>query len=586
MSTVEHELDPVADEQVPAPDQPAVPVVEAGWRVGVFRSRLWVATWLGWLSFFVIPLVAGWLNKLAFDALENNESIRNILIGLGVTEAVRWVVFGAAIWFVVRWWQAGITMLRTNMLDAQTVSGGPKRASLPLGPAEAISSFQDDARDVLLWTDSWLDGLGFGGYAVGALIIMATIDTRAALVALVPLVVVTAIVVRLRPRIYEANAADRDATGVITGFLGETFAGTLAFKLAGRERAAVDRLERHTEHRRTTAVRAVTLEEAMIGLASTTSEVTVGLMLLVLVPRVNAGDISVGDLALFVSYAAMLGDVPRFLARLITAREQARIAIRRMARLVPPDRVDDLWADTDVTIERSERPRTRAADPDRNRLDHLSIRGLTALHEPGGAGIRDIDLDLHRGQFVVVTGPVGAGKSTLLRALVGLDARQAGTVRWNGEEIEDLGAWFVPPNAAFLPQVPRLFSESLTSNITLGRPADRLDEVIEAATLGPDLAQMPDGLGTVVGARGLRLSGGQAQRVATARSLLTGPELLIVDDLSSALDVETERTLWEQVTNDGTTVLAVSHRPFVLRMADQVIELEARRPAAKSRSRP
>ena len=561
------------DRTLAPPARPDAPVFTAGWRVGMFRPRLWLATWFGWLAFFVTPLIAGWLNKLAFDALERSGAITTILVAIGVTEVARWVVFAAAIWFVVRWWSAGITMLRTNLLDAQTVSGGPKRATLPLGPAEAISSFQDDARDILLWTDSWLDGLGFGGYGVGALVIMAAIEPRAALVALVPLLIVTAIVVRLRPRIYQANEADRDATGAITGFLGETFAGTLAFKLAGREQAAVARLERHTAHRRRTAVRAVTLEEALAGLASTTSEVTVGLMLLVLVPRVSSGNISVGDLALFVTYAATLGEVPRFLARLITAREQARVAIGRMARLVPPARVDDLWADTEVTIERSEPPRVRAVDPHRVRLEHLSVRGLTAIHPSTGAGVRDVDLDLRRGQFVVVTGPVGAGKSTLLRALIGLDLAQAGTVRWNGREIDDLGAWFVPPNAAFLPQVPRLFSETLTENITLGRSSDRVDRVVETATLGPDLAQMPDGLATVVGARGLRLSGGQAQRVATARSLLTGPELLVVDDLSSALDVETERTLWEHVRRDGTTVLAVSHRPFVLAMADQVIEL-------------
>ncbi len=550
-----------------------VPVFEAGWRVGTFRLRLWVATWLSWLTFFVLPLIAGWLNKLAFDALERSGSIRTVLIGIGVTEAARWVVFAGAIWFVVRWWQAGLTMLRTNMLDAQTISGGPRKAPQSVGPAEAISSFQDDARDLLLWTDSWLDGLGFAGYAIGALTIMASIEPRAALVAIAPLVIITAIVVRLRPKIYLANEADRDATGIITGFLGEAFAGTLAFKLAGKERAAIARLDQHTERRRLTAVRAVTLEETVVGLASATRELTVGLMLLVLVPRVRAGDTSVGDLALFVTYAATLGDVPRYIARVITAREQARVAIERMARLIAPERISDLWSDTEVTIEGSEQPRVRSADRGRDRLDRISVRGLTAIHGPGGGGVQDIDFDICRGEFVVVTGRVGAGKSTLLRALIGLDTIQAGTVCWNGEEIEDLGAWFVPPNAAFLPQVPQLFSETLTENITLGRPSDRLDEVIQTATLGPDLAQMPDGLATTIGARGLRLSGGQAQRVATARSLLTGPELLIVDDLSSALDVETERTLWQQVRKDRTTVLAVSHRPFVIRMADQIIEL-------------
>ena len=92
---------------------------------------------------------------------------------------------------------------------------------------------------------------------------------------------------------------------------------------------------------------------------------------------------------------------------------------------------------------------------------------------------------------------------------------------------------------------------------------------------------MPDGTATTVGSRGLRLSGGQAQRVATARSLLTQPELLVVDDLSSALDVATERDLWARLSVEGTsTVIAVSHRQFVIDQADQVITLEGGRIAS------
>ncbi len=550
-----------------------VPVTRAAWRIGVFRTRLWVLSWISWSSFFALPLIAGLLFKQVFDALEANRSINRFLIGIGITEVTRWIVFAFAVWVVVRWWVAGLTLLRTNMLEAQTISGGPKRASLPLGPAEAISRFQDDARDVLIWTDSWLDGLGFGGFAVGALIIMATVDPAAALIALVPLVVVTLVVARLRPKIYTAQKADRTATGAVTGYLGEVFAGSLAFKLAGKERAALDRLDRYTAHRRRTAVRAVTLEESVNGLTSTTSDLTIGLLLLVLAPRVRDGAITVGDLALFVSYASLLGDVPRYLARLFTSQQQARVSIRRMGQLVPEGNVDNLWTDTEVTIETDDTMRTRAEDPDRVPLNHLSVSALTAVHPSSGDGVRDIDLDVERGQFVVITGPVGVGKSTLLRALAGLTPVQSGSVWWNGEEVDDLGAWMVPPNAAFLPQVPRLFSESLIDNITLGRSPARLDEVIQAAAFGPDVAEMPDGIETMVGSRGLRLSGGQAQRVATARSLLTQPELLLVDDLSSALDVETERLLWQHVRSSGITVLAVSHRQFVLDMADRVIDL-------------
>jgi ATP-binding cassette subfamily B protein len=221
--------------------------------------------------------------------------------------------------------------------------------------------------------------------------------------------------------------------------------------------------------------------------------------------------------------------------------------------------------------------RTREPDPERVALTGLQIRDLTCIYESSDAGIRDATFDVPAGSFTVVTGGVGAGKSTLLRALVGLEPSD-GSVRWNGVDIADVAAWFVPPNAAHLPQVPRLFSESLAANIGLGRELGRLDTVLEQTTLTEDLAEMPEGSATTVGSRGLRLSGGQAQRVATARALLTKPELLVVDDLSSALDVKTERDLWQRLRDEGSsTVIAVSHRQFVIDQADQVITVEAGR---------
>jgi ATP-binding cassette subfamily B protein len=123
-----------------------------------------------------------------------------------------------------------------------------------------------------------------------------------------------------------------------------------------------------------------------------------------------------------------------------------------------------------------------------------------------------------------------------------------------------------------------LFSESVASNIRLGRDDLELETTLALTTLDRDLGDMPDGLDTRVGARGLRLSGGQAQRVAAARSLLTGPELLLIDDVSSALDVATELELWTRLRAQGTsTVVAVSHRQLAFDLADEVITLRGGR---------
>ena len=137
----------------------------------------------------------------------------------------------------------------------------------------------------------------------------------------------------------------------------------------------------------------------------------------------------------------------------------------------------------------------------------------------------------------------------------------------------------MPPNAAFLPQVPQLISDSVADNIAFG-DADmpRLERAIALAVMDADVAEMPDGVATMIGPRGLRLSGGQRQRLAGARAVVHEPELVVLDDLSSALDVETELRLWHNLAEAGMTVLAVSHRAVAFDRADLVLRLERRSP--------
>lgn len=209
-------------------------------------------------------------------------------------------------------------------------------------------------------------------------------------------------------------------------------------------------------------------------------------------------------------------------------------------------------------------------------LETLLVRGLAYLHQ-GGGGISDVDLSLRAGTLTIVTGRVGSGKTTLLRALLGLLPAQAGEIHWNGRMVTDPAAFFRPPHSAYVPQVPRLFSQPLVDNILMGCLASGadVDEAIRQAVLEDDVAELSNGLATVVGPRGVRLSGGQMQRTAAARAFIRRPQLLVVDDLSSALDVETERLLWDRLLERrDLTCLAVSHRRAALARADLVIVLE------------
>jgi ATP-binding cassette subfamily B protein len=137
--------------------------------------------------------------------------------------------------------------------------------------------------------------------------------------------------------------------------------------------------------------------------------------------------------------------------------------------------------------------------------------------------------------------------------------------------------FMVPPRVAYTPQVPRLFSESLRENVRLGLSAkeSEIEEALRLAVFEQDVPTLERGLETVVGRRGVRLSGGQVQRVAAARMFIRRTELLVVDDLSSALDVETEQLLWDRLlAKPDVTCLAVSHRRALLRRADQIIVLK------------
>ena len=137
--------------------------------------------------------------------------------------------------------------------------------------------------------------------------------------------------------------------------------------------------------------------------------------------------------------------------------------------------------------------------------------------------------------------------------------------------------FFVPPHSAYTAQVPRLFSDSLRDNILMGMAKDDADieHALRAAVLEEDMAGLEDGLATKVGPKGVKLSGGQIQRTAAARMFVRETELLVFDDLSSALDVETEHELWERVfARPGVTCLVVSHRKAALRRADQIIVLK------------
>jgi ABC-type transport system involved in cytochrome bd biosynthesis fused ATPase/permease subunit len=208
----------------------------------------------------------------------------------------------------------------------------------------------------------------------------------------------------------------------------------------------------------------------------------------------------------------------------------------------------------------------------RHLLSTVELRTFTAVHEDGTVGVRDVDLKVHRGQLVLLVGPVGSGKSSLLRAMAGI-VHHSGSLWWNGNEVTQPEVFLRPNQVGYVGQLPRVLTGTVADNIRLGRDVD-LDGALTTAQLRHDLAAAgDDGHALLVGHKGIRLSGGQLQRLALARALAPETELLIADDISSALDVTTELALWQALRERGVTVVGSTSKRAALVHADQVLVL-------------
>jgi len=224
---------------------------------------------------------------------------------------------------------------------------------------------------------------------------------------------------------------------------------------------------------------------------------------------------------------------------------------------------------------RQRRVRPEEIHPPLVLLEQFDAVRLSARY-PSGAGIEDVSFTVRRGEFVVVTGPVGSGKSTMLRAMLGLawQAEISGIVCWNGEPIDDPGSFLVPPNAAFLPQVPQLISDSLADNIGFGLRERKVPKqgIAERVAEMLSLVELPEH-----GSRKPRqLSGGQQQRVALARSLVVEPTVLLLDEPLGALDLKLRKQMQIELKHIqqrvGITFIYVTHdQEEALTMSDTVV---------------
>ncbi|WP_238996694.1 ATP-binding cassette domain-containing protein [Paenibacillus pinistramenti] len=603
-------------------------------RLLTLHPVLYLANLVAWTLVHMSLLIPGLITKRYFDQLENHGHYGYAVWGLAA------LLIGAALgrmgviaigFLTDVHYRFRISMLlRRNMLAH--VLNEPGARAIPCSPGEAISNFRDDidqTEEAVSWS---VDSLGLVGFAIVAGYILTSIDAQMTLFVFVPLVLVVAAAQIATARIQKYRAASREATARVTSSISEMFANVQAIQVAGAESRVVRRFVELSDERRQTMVKDKLLTETLSSVFTNSVNLGTGAILLLAGYKMRSGSFTVGDLSLFVYYLTFVTQLISNLGNFMTYYKQMTVSFGRLKNMLQGASASLLTAAAYTGVgkpgrdwDRQEQRRKReqaaagagtaggASDSPRigvrnsagaearhgavavqttqasagstpgaaaktEPLHRLEVRGLSYLYPETGRGIQGIDLELQRGSFTVVTGMIGSGKTTLLRALLGLLPADAGEIRWNGQRVASPADFFVPPHSAYTAQIPRLYSDKLRDNILLGLPPEQSDltGALHAAVMEEDVARLEHGLDTVVGPRGVKLSGGQAQRTAAARMLVRDAELYVFDDLSSALDVETERRLWERLFRQRgeATCLVVSHRKTALAHADRIIVLK------------
>lgn len=556
-------------------------------RLAMYRRDLFFIDLLLWGLNDFTPYAFAMLTREFFDSLTGEAAMGvgpwtwlALMVGLQIGD--RGMMFGAAFVSVRRHHEMS-TLARANLMRSQFRSRRAGDASERSG--ETTARFRGDIDELVNYIENWIDVWGNEIVGVVALVTLLRIDPLITLVTVAPSVLLSVLIRFVAPRITRYRRLMREQDEETVGLIAAAFRSVLALKVAGAEGRIRDRLAARSEARRKAALRDGLFSRLLMSAHRNTMHLAQAILLFLCARAMREGSFSVGDFALFVAILPDATHLGSRAARIFMEHKRAGVALDRLCETMETDTAKPLveYRPTHLSgpLPVVRTPRVEPSD----RLEELTVRGLTYEHGSSGAGIDAIDLTLRRGSLTVITGQIGSGKTTLLETILGARPKASGEVLWNGKLVDDPVAFFQPPRCGYTPQAPHLFGESIRDNVVMGEDIgdEALQDFLRQAVVDEDIDALDRGVDTLVGAGGVKLSGGQVRRVAAARMFARRAELLVIDDVSSALDVETERKLWDRVlarpaagreAGDRPTLLIVSHRRPVLRRADHVVVLK------------
>ena len=425
---------------------------------------------------------------------------------------------------------------------------------------------------------TWVRTLvGFGGLQVVNVSLavvmtgwkMLSLSPKLTLMAMLPILVGMAAVQFGIRRLFPLVRRIQEQLGEISEHVLGSLQGVAAIQGFVAEEAFIRRFEIRNQAWLRTGMRLALIRALALPLLVLSGGIAMFVLIMVGGRLVLDGALTVGELATFTVLLTVLLPPLRSLGWMMSVVQRGRAALERIFELM------------DAPVDRPEG--SSGVEIPTGRGPSLVFRDLHFAYpdEPEREVLQGVSLEIPAGAVVGLSGRTGSGKSTLLRLLMRLYNPPKGSILVDGVDLTelDLDAW--RRRLAVIPQRPFLFSDTISTNVAMNRDddAEGVRRATAMAALDQDLAALPDGLETVVGERGIMLSGGQRQRVALARGLYRGGDLLILDDVLSAVDHRTEAELVETITGlarrpEAPTVLISSHRLSALRHCDLILVLD------------